>query len=60
MEEYIGINTTLKEQRSLTYVATLPDRKCPTTQPGGLPVPDPDYKYVANIVINNSKTTGIG
>lgn len=27
---------------------------------GGLPVPNPDYKYVANIVINNSKTTGIG
>lgn len=39
MEEYIGINTTLKEQRSLTYVATLPDRKCPTTQPGGCQFP---------------------
>ena len=39
MEEYIGINTTLKEQRSLTYVATLPNRKCPTTQPGGCQFP---------------------
>ena len=39
MEEYIDINITHKIQRSLTYVDTLPDRKCPTTQPGGCQFP---------------------
>lgn len=39
MEEYIGINIILKKQRSLTYVVTLSDRKCPTTQPGGCQFP---------------------
>lgn len=39
MEEYIDISTTLKKKRSLTYASTLPDRKCPTTQPGGCQFP---------------------
>lgn len=39
MKEFIGINITLRKQRSLTYVATLPDRKCPITQPGGCQFP---------------------
>lgn len=59
MKEFIGINITLRKQRSLTYVATLPDRKCPITQPGGMPVPDPDYKYVAKLqtIIEKIKKT---
>ncbi len=39
MEEYIVINITLKKKRSLTYASTLPDRKCPTKQPGGCQFP---------------------
>lgn|GEM_PF-2804163 len=39
MDEYIDINITLEIQRSLTYAVTLPDRKCPTTQPGGCQFP---------------------
>lgn len=39
MVKYIAINITLEKQRSLTYVATLSDRKCPTTQLGGCQFP---------------------